>query len=217
MVDNQLDADPKSDVLETDDIEEKINKVVHSAITTRNKPLDKELKDIKAAMESLKDAISSIKSPAQPIDEKPQKVPNSEILKMKAEWESMRAENEQNKRARMQLEMETRIHSKLESAKISAQFIEPIKALLIDRKKSVYYDEDGSLVFKGIDGPMDFDFGMNTWLKSKEAEPFRLGSGINGAGSKKVSTKEKQLPEKDDFEAVGKAIFGQIKQRPFKR
>jgi hypothetical protein len=53
---------------------------------------------------------------------------------------------------------------------------------LVDSKKLVAYDEDGSIVFKDGDGVLDLESGVKSWVASEEGKLYTPPRNANGSG-----------------------------------
>ena len=155
---------------------EQVNQAVNAAISNRFKSFEKKFEDF----------TSKLTNPAQAEEpaKKDEKLSNTELLKLKQQFDALKQERDTEVSKRKDSELRNSVKESLLKAGVSTPMIKAAMALLVDSDKVVGYNDEDQIVFKTESGDLDLVSGLKTWAKSEEGKAFVAPKGAQGSGER---------------------------------
>jgi hypothetical protein len=106
------------------------------------------------------------------------------------EFEAMKKERDQEKQAKLDLEMRTKVKDTLSKLNVKPALVKALMAQLIDSDKTIGYSDDGVVAYKNSYGDYeDLESSLKSLIKLPEYQDFFLAKGALGSGSKSPKTR----------------------------
>jgi hypothetical protein len=177
--------------------EEKVNRIVNSAISNRMKSFERKMDEFMGKF-------------TQPTEEKPvkeEKVSNTELLQLKRQLEAIQKERDTEVSKRKDTELRNVVKEQLLKAGVNPSMVKAAMAILVDSDKVVGYDEADQVSWKDNDlGSIDLASGLRNWSKTDEGKSFIAPKLVQGTGAKGFSNKVNKLENKLSRSEVGSML-----------
>lgn len=130
---------------------------------------------------------------------------------LKRQLDQLMKERDDEKAAKRALELETSVKDTASRLGVSPTFVEPLLALIVDRKKLAYVNPDGLVTFKGKYGDeVDVETGLKDFLKTDEGKAYLAPKGAKGSNDRRQSSTigdNEKLSREDAGSALSKLSF----------
>jgi hypothetical protein len=170
----------------------------NSAFTARSRSMEKQITE-------LKELVLKMSTNSKPTE--PEEKQLSATAQMKMEFEAMKKERDQEKQAKLDLEMRTKVKDTLSKLNVKPALVKALMAQLIDSDKTIGYSDDGVVAYKNSYGDYeDLESSLKSLIKLPEYQDFFLAKGALGSGSK--SPKTRSLEPSDESVDTLHSFFG---------